>query len=215
MVTEQTQTVPHPVELTETQLARLERGQPVSLPLTEAEFLAYWPTTRFRAEYHNDHLVLMGLAAFIHEVLVGKIIGLLLSIYKPENGFFVAGSNVGLKVPLRKGYYNPDVMVMQGTPAFVGQSRSILTNPHLLVEVLSESTSNYDLHEKLPRYQLLPSLRAVLFVDVFEQAVYVAEPTTSPKVWTLTTYNEPDERVRFETNELPLGEFFANLPEGA
>ena len=201
------------VDLSDAQIARLDSGLPVRLDVTEEAFLAYWPTTRFRAEYHNNQLIIIGLAAFIHEVIVMNIGLLLARFYTPANGFFVAGSNVGLKVPLRKGYYNPDVTVVQGKPAFDGPSKSILTNPHLLVEVLSASTAGYDLNEKLPRYQQLSSLRVVLFIDYFEKAVYVATPTDTPKVWTFTIYNEPNEQVKFETHTIPLSEFFANLPD--
>ena len=199
--------------LTDEQIARLDAGLPVRLPMSEEAFLAYWPTAPYRVEYHNDHVLIMGLAAFIRRVLVANLGVLLARFYKAENGFYVAGSNVGLKVPLRKGYYNPDSMVVQGKPQFVGTSKAILTNPYLLVEILSESTGGYDLTEKLLRYQQLASLRAALFVDYFEQVVYVAHPTDTPKVWTFTTYNEPGEQVIFDGNTVPLAEFFANLPD--
>jgi len=78
---------------------------------------------------------------------------------------------------------------------------------------LSESTATYDLYEKLPRYQRLSSLKAVLFVDYFEKAILVAEPTSDPKVWTLTNYDQPSDIVKIEGQPVPLDEFFANLPE--
>ena len=124
----------------------------------------------------------------------------------------MAGSNVGLNVPMKKGYYNPNVTVVRGRPEFIGNSTAIITNPHLLVEVLSESTEAYDFHEKLPRYQRLPSLRVVLFVDYRERVVYVAHPTAEPKSWTLTLYDEPGEIVRVEEHRIALADFFADLP---
>lgn len=201
------------IELTEKQLARLHAGKVVSIPATEEEFLEFWPQTPYKAEYHNNHIIIMGLAAFIHEVLVIRVAMLLSGLYSYQKGFFVAGSNVGLKVPLKKGYYNPDVTVVQGKPAYQGNSRAIITNPYILVEVLSESTAHYDLYEKLPRYQRLTSLSIVLFVDYFEKAVLVAQPTATPKVWTMTTYDQPDDLVAIEGQTIPLAEFFANLPE--
>ena len=137
---------------------------------------------------------------------------LLSTFYKQADGFLVAGSNVGLNVPMKKGYYNPNVTVVRGRPEFIGNSTAIITNPHLLVEVLSESTEAYDFHEKLPRYQRLPSLRVVLFVDYRERVVYVAHPTAEPKSWTLTLYDEPGEIVRVEEHRIALADFFADLP---
>ena len=41
-------------------------------------------------------------------------------------------------------------MVVQGMPQFRSGSTCIITNPYLLVEILSPSTSKYDKDEKLP-----------------------------------------------------------------
>lgn len=119
---------------------------------------------------------------------------------------------MSLKVLMKKGYYNPNLTVVRGKPDFVGKSTAIITNPHLLVEVLSESTEACDFHEKLPRHQRLPSLRVVLFVDYREQVVYVAQPTTEPKSWTLTLYDEPGEIVRVEEHCIAVADFFGDLP---
>lgn len=44
------------------------------------------------------------------------------------------------------------------------EDHNTVTNPRLVVEVLSDSTSAYDRGEKLSQYQLIPSLREVLLV---------------------------------------------------
>ena len=104
-------------------------------------------------------------------------------------GYYVAGSSVGvLKTPGKKGYYNPDVTVLKGLPAFAGDSDSIITNPFLLVEVLSESTAAYDLHHKLPKYAQIESIQTVVFVDRFDYSVMVAQRTDQPTIWTNTYY---------------------------
>ena len=200
------------ISLTDAQIARLDSGLPVWFPATEEDFLDFWPTTHYKTEYHRNQIVIIGLAAFFHEVLVMNLGKLLSKLYKQTDGFLVAGSNVGLKIPMKKGYYNPDITIVLGKPEFVGKSNAIITNPHLVVEILSESTEAYDFHEKLPRYQRLPSLRVVLFVYYRERVVYVAQPTAEPKSWTLTLFDEPGEIVRFEQHSIPLTDFFADLP---
>ncbi len=200
------------IDLTEAQIARLDAGLPVRFAVTEAQFLDFWPTTRYKAEYHHNQIIIMGLAAFLHEVLVGNLIVLLWQYYGRADGFLIAGSNVGLKIPMKKGYLNPDITVVKGSPEFVGSSNAIITNPYLLVEVLSESTAWYDLYEKLPYYQRLTSLRVVLFVDYQERSVYVAQPTAEQKTWTLTLHDEPGEMVSVERHRIPLADFFAGLP---
>jgi len=75
------------LELTKKQLACLESGNAVSIPATEEEFLEFWQETPFKAEYHNNHVIIMGLAAFIHEVLVIRLAMLLTSLYSYQKVF--------------------------------------------------------------------------------------------------------------------------------
>jgi Uma2 family endonuclease len=201
------------ISLTDAQTARLDAGFPVCLPATEEEFLDFWPTVPYKVEYHRNQIIIMGLAAFFHEVLIMNLGLLLAKLYRKTDGFFVAGSNVGIKIPFKKGYYNPDITIVRGNPEFLGASTAIITNPYLLVEVLSESTAAYDLNEKLLYYQRLPSLRVVLFVDYRERMVYVAQPTAEQKTWTITLHDEPQELVMFENHAVMLADFFADLPE--
>ncbi|MCY7350504.1 MAG: Uma2 family endonuclease [Cytophagaceae bacterium] len=202
------------IRLTEAQEAILMQGGVVAIPATWEEFWEFLQETNYRAEYHNGNILIMGLAAFIHELLVGQIITLLTNFYKGK-GFLVAGSNVGVKTDgLQNGYYNPDVTVVEGLPIFWKNSIAVITNPYLVVEVLSESTYNYDLHHKLAKYEKLESMFEVAFVDRFHREVQTFRRTNNPKVWTQTFFTHPDEVVSLGDCTVPLGEIFAGLPEG-
>lgn len=58
----------------------------------------------------------------------------------------------------------PDVSVVCGHAKLDREDRHSVTNPVLLVEVLSPSTAEYDRGEKLSHYQRIPALREVVFV---------------------------------------------------
>jgi Uma2 family endonuclease len=62
-------------------------------------------------------------------------------------------------------YTYPDLSVFCGVPVWVGGRPATGTNPSALVEVLSDSTRDYDRGEKLALYQRIPSLRDVLLVE--------------------------------------------------
>jgi len=54
----------------------------------------------------------------------------------------------------RKGMFSyPDVSVVCGEPQFHDQYQDVLTNPTVIIEVLSESTEVFDRDEKFRRYQ--------------------------------------------------------------
>jgi Uma2 family endonuclease len=58
----------------------------------------------------------------------------------------------------------PDVSVVCGPLEPDPDSDATVTNPRVLVEVLSKSTTDFDLGEKFDHYQQIPSLQAVLYV---------------------------------------------------
>lgn len=59
----------------------------------------------------------------------------------------------------------PDVSVVCGPLARSKLDRNAITNPILIVEVLSDSTEAYDRGEKFDHYRQLPSLREYLLVS--------------------------------------------------
>jgi Uma2 family endonuclease len=65
----------------------------------------------------------------------------------------------------------PDVTVVCGPSERDPESSTHVTNPKLVVEVLSPSTAHYDRHEKLQHYQQVSSLEAVVLVAHDEQRV--------------------------------------------
>ena len=77
----------------------------------------------------------------------------------------VFSSDLKVYVPLRGGFVYPDASVTCAPLAFYGDSRDVITNPTVLVEVLSEGTEAFDRGDKALGYRALPSLRDLLFVS--------------------------------------------------
>ena len=59
----------------------------------------------------------------------------------------------------------PDVVVICGDLQFWGAEKDTVTNPLLVVEVLSPSTEGWDRGGKFARYRMLESLHEVVFVS--------------------------------------------------
>ena len=200
------------IRLNDEQVETLESGELVSIPASWEEFEEFLAETDYRIEYHNGQIIIMGLATLIHELLVSQLIYLLKGFYlgKP---IYVAGSNAGIRKGERKGHYNGDVLVIKGKPVFHGKSRSIITNPYIIIEVLSESTLNYDLGAKRRKYEQMDTVQEIVFVDPFDKEVIVCRRTEQANVWTETAYRLPDEPINIDGFTIPLEEIFANLPE--
>lgn len=71
------------------------------------------------------------------------------------------------KRPLIKGMISyPDIVVICGEPEYHDEFRDVITNPTVIIEVLSESTEAFDRSEKFHRYQLWnPTLSDYILVS--------------------------------------------------
>lgn len=203
------------IQLTSVQEAKIDAGDVVAVSASWDDFLAFLLETHYRIDYHNGRIIIMGLAAFYHEVLVSTIITLFNLMLKGK-GYYIAGSNVGIMQQEGKGYYNPDVTIVKGKPDFRNESTAIISNPYIIIEVLSESTAAYDLYHKLPKYQRIDSLQEVVFVDRFDQSITVCSRTETLNAWTQRLYEKPEEMVRIAADyTISVREFFADLPDEA
>ena len=200
------------IQLSETELERLEAGELVKISANWKEFMDFLEETPHKAEFNNNEITIMGLALFMHEWLVVNIAFVLKTIYLGQPNVFVLGSNLGVARP-DTSYFNPDVTVVKGKPSYYRNSKAIVTNPFLVVEILSQATVGYDWQTKLPRYERIESLQQVLFVDPFEQIISSFVRTNDPKTWIHTIYDQPQDAVVIDGNTALLKTFFDGMPE--
>ncbi len=135
-----------------------------------ATFEEFWETMAecdYKVEYHNGQIVsFMSYATDPHELLVGKILGIFYQLFDEHSNHFIYPSNRPVITP-GQNVYNPDASMVIGKTKFFqyARGRNAMTNPSLIVEVLSKSTKEYDLNEKLPVYKQIPSVQQILYID--------------------------------------------------
>lgn len=137
-------------------------GQPKS-HLTPAEYLALERRTERRSEYLDGEVFAMGGASRRHN-LICLSIGATLWNQLLDRPCEVYTSDMRVRVAATGLCTYPDVVVACGEPSFEDSELDTLLNPTLIVEVLSESTADYDRGAKFEHYRAIPSLREVLFV---------------------------------------------------
>jgi hypothetical protein len=87
----------------------------------------------------------MGFASYLHEKLVFALGSILYNLLFEIDDFEILGSNSGVSIPkFEGGFYMPDVMVVKGEPIFKENTEAFITNPFIIVEVLSPATSTFD-----------------------------------------------------------------------
>ena len=73
-------------------------------------------------------------------------------------------SSLRVCVDAKAAYAYPDLSIVCGTPEYLDSQKDTLTNPKLIVEVLSPSTENYNLGKKARLYWNIASLTGLIFI---------------------------------------------------
>lgn len=131
---------------------------------TFAEYLEIEEMARVRHEYLAGEIYAMAGGTPEHAAMaaaVTRILGSQLTAGKCR----VYSSDLRVRVLASGLATYPDVTVICGPSERDPSSPTHVTNPTLVVEVLSDGTADYDRGEKLQHYQQIPSLVAVLLVD--------------------------------------------------
>jgi Uma2 family endonuclease len=96
----------------------------------------------------------------------------------------------------RSGLYSyPDLVVVCGERQYHDEYQDVLLNPTLIVEVLSDSTRNFDRSEKFLRYRAwLPTLTDYLLVEQNRILIEHCQ-RQSENVWQVTIFEQLDQTV--------------------
>lgn len=129
--------------------------------MTVEEYLAFDAQSPERYEYEYGELVAMAGGTLAHAERSVTFASELRAALRPR-GCRVFGSDLKVAVDPKGVYYYPDVTVVCGTPELYQGKKDLLTNPTLIVEVLSPSTEVRDRMLKFRRYSQLPSLQHYL-----------------------------------------------------
>ncbi|WP_394849058.1 Uma2 family endonuclease [Pendulispora brunnea] len=137
------------------------------------DFWAAEETSDMRHEWLDGVVYDMSRESVEHGRLVGAIMGELGIALKGKCAVYA--SCVMLYVAETKFCTYADGSVVCGSPATyrVAKLEEALTNPALLVEVLSDSTEKYDRGEKFAHYMRIPSLQEYVLVSQHERRIEV------------------------------------------
>jgi Uma2 family endonuclease len=162
---------------------------PSPAKITFAEYLERERAAKHKSEYRAGEVFAMAGRTPSHAELSMQM-GFLLN---PITGCRVFSSD--LKVfakAVNEGMY-PDVSVACEELQFQDQSKDVILNPTLVVEVLSPSTREYDLSLKASFYRSIPSLKALFLVD--SERHYVQRQTRNADSWHLAEFTQSHQMV--------------------
>ena len=157
-------------------LETVEINKKIRVKMSESDYLdkelSNEEDSSARYEFLDGFIRDMGYATATHELLVGNFIYFLNHFYRKLD-FKIYGSNRLLYVEAYNRYFYPDLQMVEGEPVYRDYKETIKAtlNPALLVEVISESSEEYDHVEKWSCYQSIPTLKQYVLVSQKEKKV--------------------------------------------
>jgi Uma2 family endonuclease len=118
-----------------------------------------------------------------------------------------------MRVQVSRDFYAyPDVLVVCGEPEFLDLRTDVVSNPLLIIEVLSPSTEAYNRGLKAQNYRRMASLREVVLVSQTEPRIEVYR-RHSPVEWLLADSVGLDSTCRFDSIQCSMAasEIYENV----
>ena len=161
--------------------------------ITPEEYLDRERKAETRSEYFRGEIFAMAGASLRHTIIVGNLFAALHQLLR-NKACSVASHDLRIAVTSDGLFTYPDIAVVCGPPAFIDNRQDTVTNPIVIIEVLSESTKDYDRGQKFESYRTLPSLMEYLTVaqDKIHVEHYVRQ---ADQRWILTEYRDANATV--------------------
>jgi Uma2 family endonuclease len=179
--------------------------------LTPEEYLEIDRKADCKSEYFNGEMFAMGGASARHVLIVTNVVSELRSHLK-TSPCTVYSTDLRVRVSPAGLYTYPDVVVVCNTPSFIDHRNDTLTNPLLIVEVLSEATKNYDRGEKFEQYRGIDSFKeyVLLAQDKYRLEHYVRQADST---WLFSETKRIEDTVELASIgcSLKLGEVYDKL----
>lgn len=144
-------------------------------------------------EYYKGEIFAMSGAKVSHNRITGNLL-ITLGIRLKGKGCYPFGSDARIHIPSNTLFTYPDISIICGEVITLNNDDFNVLNPTVIIEVLSQSTKNYDRGEKFKLYRDIETLKEYILVDSESIHVEVFRLNESGH-WELEEYKTPADSV--------------------
>ena len=177
--------------------------------MTEEEYLAFEDASEQKHEYFQGEVFAMAGASNQHNEIFTNMFGELTFRLKSKK-CRPYGSDKRLKIPQNRLYTYPDISIYCNTSTPFEAANSS-KGPTVLIEILSESTKDYDRGRKFKFYRDIGTLKEFILID--SESISVENfRLNSSNHWELEEFKSVEQNLVIATLDIviPLSEIYAH-----
>jgi Uma2 family endonuclease len=170
-----------------------------------ADYIQQEMDTNTKYEYHNGKIYALAGGTLNHGLISGNVFSKMTNKLEEKSANCTPlNSDVKLHIAYSNSYVYPDSMVVCGEFEYAEEDENSITNPILIVEVLSKSTAEYDRGDKFYLYRQIPTLREYVLIEQNKYVVDVHYKSDNSDLWKISRYQGLDEIVKFQSVDIEI-----------
>lgn len=175
---------------------------------TIKEYLKSESEADIKHEFINGEIIPMAGGTTNHNEIITNLCVILKPLLRKQKSRIYT-ENVKLWIPSFQVFTYPDVMIMEGESIYYQDTKTTVTNPLVIIEVLSESTRDYDLGRKFGYYRSLETLHEYILIEPEQYSIMVYRRDTHKK-WLLEISDNISDTLFIQAINLqiPLSEVY-------
>ncbi|MES2764375.1 MAG: Uma2 family endonuclease [Bacteroidota bacterium] len=180
--------------------------------ISPEEYLERENTALEKSEYYNGEIFAMAGAKPNHVRITSNLTVHLANALRGKD-CEVFPSDLRVNIPQAGNLFTyPDISVVCGKSDFSGPDPISLLNPTLIIEVLSDSTANYDRREKFALYRQIFTLKEYMLVNQKQPFVEVFFKNDSSE-WIYSSTSDLQDSILLKSLDisLPLVEIYERV----
>ncbi len=170
--------------------------------ISPEEYLAMERTSEEKHEYFYGYVQAMSGARLAHNQIAVNLYSKIGS-YLEGKECQILPSDMRVSTPSHETYMYPDAQIVCGEPQMEDDRFDTLTNPSVIIEILSASTQHIDKGRKFFFYCQIPSLKEYIMIDSKKRFIQIAT-RQQDDLWKFEDLNEANTALIIQSIQLSI-----------
>ncbi len=172
------------------------------ITMTPQEYLVWESNQPSKNEYVGGRIIAMAGASIKHNRILNNLMREIGGFLKGKSCEIFA-SELKIFVKSKESYFYPDASIICGEPDVAEEFKDAVKNPSVIFEILSPSTTDYDLGRKFFYYMQIESFKEYITIDSTSLQVQVKRKQEDG-AWRFEEYNDVSDIFTIQTIQMQV-----------